>query len=169
MKKEIILFFIFVIAVCFICGCVNQSLPSISKSDDDVYIENLENFFIQYNESMNRIVNSQDSATLKTYKNAADMKILSKTYYDRIVPLKVSSKLELSKNSFLQYLTEMGIVSDLQMNAPSTFSINPEEQKHSCSAGMFLIKTFDSELCPVLTEKKSNLLPLCNMNEVHPC
>ena len=168
MKKGIILLLI-IIGVCFICGCVTQSLPSISKSDDDVYIENLENFLIQQNESLHRIMDSQDSTSLKSYKHAADMKILSKTYYDRIVPLKVSSKLELSKNSFLQYLTEMGIVSDFQMNATSIFDINQEEQKHGCYAGMYFLKTYDSELCSVLTEKKSNLLPLCNMKDVHPC
>ncbi len=168
MKKEITILLIVITTVCFICGCVNQSQSSILKSDDDIYFENLENYLIQQNESMHRIMDSMDSTSTKSYKYAADVKILSKTYYDRIAPLKVSSKLELSKNSFLQYLTEMGIVSEIQMNATS-LSFNQEEQKHSCYAGMYFLKTFDSEVCSVLEQKKSILLPLCDNKDIHPC
>ena len=110
---------------------------SIPITDDYVYIENLENYFIQLNETMYGIISSEDSPELKSFKGAAELKILSKTYYDRIEPLKVSSKLELSKNSFLQDLTEMSIITDLQTNETSLFTMNEEQRKHSCNADVY--------------------------------
>jgi hypothetical protein len=153
-----LLFIVLLVAILITAGCVNLSLPSISKSNDDTYIENLENFFIQQNESVNRIFNGQDLTLSKSQEYAADMKILSKTYYDRIQPLKVSSKLELSKNSFLQYLTEIGIISEIQMNTTSLLPINQEEQKHSDFSRIYLQKTFNSELFSVMAEKKITIV-----------
>ena len=142
---------------------------SIPITDDDVYIENVENYFIQLNETMYGIISSKDSPELQSFKGAAELKILSKTYYNRIEPLKVSSKLELSKNSFLQYLTEMSIIADLQKNETSLFTMNEEQRKHSCNAEMFILNTFDSELCSVIVEKKQFLLPYCITRDVHSC
>jgi len=171
-KKVIIFLLIVIISFCFICGCVNQSLPSISKSDDDVYIENLENFFIQDHEILDRyfasidynvsIKNREEDLVVSHNKLVADRIKLSETNYNKFAILKVSYKLDHSKHSFLLYLTEIGLPHHIQEKR-KPFCWDPL----NCYEQLFLDKTFDSELCSKLKEKKSNLVHHCyRLNDI---
>jgi hypothetical protein len=158
MKKGIILILI-IIGVCFICGCVNQSQPVQQVSDDDLYIKDLIDFVT---------TSDQQQPTSDQFNQnqmgGAKLKILSTTYYDRIVALKVSPKYEFSKNSFLQCLKEMEAVSDYLLSNPDPFDRARylEGEKHNQKFGLFLIKTFDSNVCSVENEKKyTNITKVC--------
>lgn len=119
---------------------------------------------IDYNVSVEKRV--ADNGSVYTWradngsydKLVADRKKLSDTNYNKFAILRVSSNLDLSKHSFLLYLTEIGLPHDIQ-----------EQRDRMCWQGricyeqLFLDNTFDSELCSMLREKKSNLVHHCRL------
>jgi hypothetical protein len=159
MKKEIILLLIVVIGVCLICGCVNQSQPVQQVSDDDLYIKDLIDFVTTSDQQQP----TSDQFT-QDQLGGAKLKIQSTTYYDRVVALKVSPKYEFSKKSFLQCLKEMEAISEYLLNKPDSMDMDRylEAEKHNQNFGLFLIKTFDSNVCSVENEKKyTNITKVC--------
>ena len=172
MKKAIILLLIVVIGVFLSSGCVNQSQPVQQISDDDLYMKNLDEFVAASNQQQQ----TTDQFT-QDQMGAAELKIRSTTYYNRISGLKVSSQYEFSRTSFLQSLKEIEAVADFMLShsseermkfagMPSSFTAAQKQEysdavQHNQNFGLFLIKTFDSNVCSAASEKYANITGMC--------
>jgi hypothetical protein len=174
MRKEIILLLIVVIGTCFFCGCVNQSQSGQQISDDDLYLKNLDDFVSTSNSNQQQQTTAQFN---QEQMGAAELKIRSTTYYNRISGLKVSSQYEFSRTSFLQSLKEIEAVADFMLShsseermkfagMPSSFTAAQKQEyidaaQHNQNFGLFLIKTFDSNICSAASEKYTNITIVC--------
>jgi hypothetical protein len=174
MRKEILLLSIIVIVVCFFCGCVGQSQSVQQVSDDDRYMKNLDEFVSTSNQQQQTTAQfSQEQM------GAAELKLRSTTFYNRVAPLKVSSKYDFSKNSFLQSLKETDAVANFMLShsseeqmkfalMPSSFTAAQKQEyidaaQHNQNFGLFLIKTFDFNVCSTENEKYTNLTKACKV------
>jgi outer membrane murein-binding lipoprotein Lpp len=172
MKKEIILLLIVVIGTCFLCGCLNQSQSVQQISDDDLYMKTLDDFITTSNQQQ------QTTAQFNQEQmGAAELKIRSTTYYNRVLSLKVSSKFEFSRTSFLQSLKETEAIADFMLShsseermkfalVPSSFTAAQKQEyidavQHNQNFGLFFIKTFDSNICSAENEKYVNITRMC--------
>jgi len=176
-----------------VCGCTvnnaiehtnnsseqtNNSLEStnnVSKqtnSDDDLYLKSLDDYVSSFQPVTQQSTNqfSQEEMVM------AELKIQSTTFSERVAPLKVSSKFEFSKNSFLQSMKETELYSDFILShyakistAENWDSLTAEEQQeiedaniHQQNSGLFLIKAYDSNVCSAAGEKYANVTLMCN-------
>lgn len=157
-------------------GCVTN-LPSESKpSDDDLYLQTLEEFVTTIGSMQTQQANAQFSKDDMVW---ADMKIRAVSYHTRVSPLKVSSQFELSKTSFLQSVKSMEGLADFMLKYPREEQLkyaltSPDNlpssirqdyldaNKNNQNFGLFLIKTFDANVCSAAAGKYSNITAFCN-------
>jgi len=174
MKKEIILLLIVAIGVCLMCGCVNQSQSVQQISDDDIYMKNLDDFLSTSNSNQQQQTSNQFT---QEQMSVAELKIRSTSYYNRISGLKVSSQYEFSRTSFLQSLKEIEAVADFMLShsseermkfagMPSSFTAAQKQEyidaaQHNQNFAVFLVKTFDSNVCSAASEKYANITGMC--------
>lgn len=164
MKPTFIISLIFIVIL--ICGCVSNN----KISDDEQYLKNLDDYFSQYSQT----VQNDKSSSMEKY--AADTKILSVTYYNRMVMLNVSPQFELSKNSFLQSMKEMEAISDIMLSpaykkmtdhdnieqiSPAEINQAREFSQHDQNIQLYWLKTFDSNVCSAANGKYANVTLLC--------
>jgi hypothetical protein len=114
---------------------------------------------------------------------AAELKIRATTYYNRVLPLKVSPNLEFSKNSFLQSLKDLEAVADFELSHSSDeqvrFALRPSSMtaaqkqeyidfaSHNQNFALFLIKAFDVNVCAAAEGKYTNITTGCKSNQAH--
>jgi hypothetical protein len=175
MNIKIIFVFPIVFAI-LMSGCVTSN----KISDDEVYLESLEEFLSQNNQIYYSYYQQagHSAPPEQVQKYEADMKILSTTFYNRVAPLKVSSKFEFSKNSFLQALKERETVADFLVSHPEDpllvmGSLTEEEKtqyfeanKHNENYSKFFPNTFDGNVCFAARVNYLNITFMCK--QLHP-
>jgi hypothetical protein len=164
----------FIIFLTFTSGCLVFSPSELLKTDDDHYLQCLEDYtssektsFLQFRAN-----------TISAVDYLWDMQLNFASSQDCVTPLKVSSNLQPSKKSFLQSLTE-GEEYTLLSQFPPTIDENnlttgdtlltkekakiveDETRKHMENHLIFLLNTYDSNVCTAAGEKYSNIALVC--------
>lgn len=170
-----VLIILFLIGLIITAGCTQGTSSIVPvNSDDDLYLQSLEDCI-----STSQPIPQPSSAQFSQEQMAmAELKIRSTTYYNRVTPLKVSSKLEYSKTSFLQMLKEEEAIADFELSHssdeqlrfagyPSSMTAVQKQEYtdaalHNQNIGLFLIKTFDSNVCTAATGKYTNITLMCD-------
>jgi hypothetical protein len=172
MNVKIILGFVMVFMI-LICGCLASNKKDNNISDDELYLKNLDDFLYQFNQTFQRGSFSEEMW-------AADVKILTIVYSNKVDALKVSPEFENSKNSFLQSMTEMGAFADFMMsttykkiiekrNAGEPYSTEEEQlgreaDQHSQNMALYFGKALDPNVCSLASSKYENLAASCKWN-----
>ena len=157
-----------IIGMVLICGCFTDS----QHVNDDLYLENLSEFSGQYNQIVTS--NEQpDYPFLHLKKKAADLKMLSITYYDNVAALTVSPEFNVSQNSFLQSMDAL--------ESASVYILNPSYREKSDDMSEFerlealdqdehlnnfmdtMIGTYDPNICSAAKEKYVNITLMCGV------
>lgn len=170
MNVKIIPGFVIVFMI-LICGCLTSSQKENTISNDELYLINLDDFVYQFNQS------GQRSMPVSEVNWAAEMKLLSILYYNKVDALKVSPEFVNSKNSFLQCMKEMGAFADFMLsppykkiiekrNAGEQFSteekkLGEEADQHYLNMELYWRKAFDPNVCSLARGKYENLTGLC--------
>jgi hypothetical protein len=155
-------------------GCVTNSPSEQKKSDDDLYLQSLDDFVVLSNSPHQQQSTQQFS---QEQMDVTDLQIRSTIFYNRVLPLKVSPNLEYSKTSFLQFLqTSKGMADFLLSHSseermrfatiPSSYTAEQKQEyvdfeQNSQKFGLFLTKTFDSNVCSAAEGKNSNVTKMC--------
>jgi hypothetical protein len=174
-------FFAFLlIGIVFTCGCATYTPTEQKISDDDLYLQSLNDFVTAFASTNLQQSNAQFS---KEQMGFAEWKIRATTYHNRVSSLKVSSNFEFSKNSFLQSLSDLEAIADFQLTHSSDeqmrFVVNPSSmtaaQKqeyndgamHNQNFGLFYVKTFDNNVCMAAENKYTNVTAMCKAIQTH--
>jgi len=190
MKILVVLSLLLIITLSF-CGCTSS--PSISNSGsvtsptttsqnpDDLYIQYIAEYANSYDQMVKPLSKlekgASDYATIKS--TWMDIQVLSKTYYEKISSLKVSSQNELSKNYYLEFLKTMQQYSETSVAAP--YPKNPSNQSEYLqfdnymtslnsqmkTAATYNDKALNSDVCKLLQEKQNLTPPICILKSSH--
>lgn len=169
-----------IILLMLTCGCVGTTPAEQKISDDDLYLQSLEDYIVALSMTQSQQSNSQFTAQ---QIGAAELKIRSSTYINRVTPLKVSSKFDSSKTSFLQSLKDQEALGDFLLAHSSEeqgrFAVNPSSMtaaqkqeyanaaQHNQNYALFLIKAFDTNVCSAAMGKYTNITGVCGANQAH--
>ena len=157
-----------IIFMMLICGCFTNN----QLINDDLYLENLSEFSGQYNQIVSS--NEQpDYPFLQLKKKAADLKMVSITYYDNVAALNVSPEFKVSQNSFLQSMNALESVSVYILN-PSyreksddmseSERLEALDQDENLNNFMdTMIGTYDPNVCSAAKEKYVNITLMCGV------
>jgi hypothetical protein len=161
-----------IISLIMVCGCVGNGPPVQKISDDDLYLQNLNDYASLSDaaqpQSGNQFTQEQVIAT--------ELKNRSTLFYNRVTPLTVSSKFENSKTSFLQALKEGDALADYYLSLPSdgrskiarVNSLTAAEKAQYMEASdhdqkflLFLISAYDSNVCSAAGDTYTNITTAC--------
>jgi hypothetical protein len=161
-----------IVFILVICGFVGGSPSEQILSDDDLFLQVLDDFSFSTFSSPNNL-NPPESLA------AVGIKIRATSFQERVKPLKVSSKFEKSKAAFLQLLTEQEAVADFLLDYSPQEQVNMaagttaqkkeyrEFEKHGRDLKIFSAKAFDSAVCTAAGEDYPNVTAACkNIREM---
>jgi len=165
---------LFLIVLLITAGCVNNNISGIGdvKSDDQLYIESLEGYFNAINNSYQNLISGNLEG--KPIQSSANNKVISKTYYEKVLPLKVSQKYELSRNSFLLALKEYEKSLDYsiqynqklesrQYSVEDLRKISMDAQTSMNIYVVYLKGAYDTNVCNDLKVKNSPAYTFCGI------
>lgn len=175
MSRYALFSLLFLMGIICISGCVATSSVDTKPSDDDLYLQSLEEFLTTSGSPSSQQGNAQFSKDDMVW---AEYKIRSASYYNRVSPLKVSSQFELSKTSFLLSVNSMEGLADFMLKHPRDEQLRyagmsaenlpgsirqdyMEFQQNNQNFALFLIKTFDTNVCSAAQGKYSNITAFC--------
>ena len=175
MTRYTIFLLLFLIGIICISDCVGNSPVETKLSDDDLYLQSLEEFIITTGSMQSQQANAQFSKEDMVW---AEYKIRAASYYNRVSPLKVSSQFEFSKTSFLQSVKSLEGIADFMLKHPreeqyryagtSAENLPSSIRQDYIEAGqnnqnfpLFLIKTFDTNVCSAAEGKYTNITAFC--------
>jgi hypothetical protein len=180
------------IAILF-CGCISNSpvSNSISVTSPTITSQNPDDLYFQYiaeyeNAYLNTITpymskKIQDSSDYANMKSTfTELRTLSIAYQEKIEPLNVSSKYELSKKYYLESLKQRQLYSEATLAGP--YPNNPSNsdevdsfnnymislRPYMNSAKIFFNNAMITEVCTNLFEKQNYSVSVCNSIEPTP-
>jgi hypothetical protein len=174
MTKSKFFFTILLIVTILICGCTVGNPIEKKISDDDLYLQALNDYSIE-----SSLVQESSSQFSREQVAGTKMKIKATAYYNKISELKVSSKFEQSKTSFLQALKKEEAMADYMMTMseemklknmqnsmsntipPNDLAKLSEFQTNTQNYVLFSMNAFDSNLCSAAGDKYPNITKIC--------
>jgi hypothetical protein len=158
-----------IISLIFVCGCAGNNPPVQKYSDDELYLQSL-NDFAALSDTAQPQAGTQSA---QEHAIAAELKNRSTLFYTKVAPLNVSSKFEHSKTSFLQALQEGDAVADFYLSSPPdgqdksfkgralTAAQHTDANTHNQNFLVSLITAYDPDVCSAANETYSNITAAC--------
>lgn len=147
----------------FTSGCFVFTPSELLKTDDDHYLQCLEDY--TSSEIFSFLQFRANETSTKEY--LWDMQLNFASAQDCVTPLKVSSNLQPSKKSFLQSLEEgegftlLSLTSDTFTTEEKAKIVEDHTSKHMENHLIFLYNAYDSNVCTAAGEKYSNIALVC--------